>query len=149
MRIFSAPRYIHLAVVVWVTAGLALYIYSAQAQTRNTTPVVCQDKCTSQDGLYEATLSGGSYVIKQKSSGKTTLTTKDKYKGTNDVKAGAFIFDKNVLTFRALYHFGHKGPCTWAGTWNVATGDLIGTAEKVGWHRDATEVYPPGVTCTE
>ena len=138
------------SMALWLIVGVAFFLYTANviAETDSSKTVVCANTCRSPDGKYEAVLAGIQYEIKEIKTGKVVLTTHDKFLGSNDVKGGAFVFWPKSKTFRAVYHYGHKGPCTWIGTWDLKTGNLIGGEEKSGFIRDATSVLGKEGTCT-
>ncbi len=99
---------------------------------------------SSSDGQYEAVEisdeKGLHYQIKEVKSGQTLFVTRAAYETPNDVKAG--IFSPDNKRFGAAYHYGHEGPTTWVGIWEVPSGKWIEEKEKSGYLTDLTWVFP-------
>ena len=115
MAVTKSP--FNLRPIQWLTASLlTLLPAAAWPQSIGIGVVICQRTCTSADGEYTAAFNGQHYVVTHKKSKRRVLTTADKNMGPNEAKGGAFAMQGGIATFRALYHFNTKGPCTWAGT---------------------------------
>lgn len=65
--------------------------------------------------------------------GSVALTTHGQYDTPNDIKAGGFNTDG---TYSAIYHYGHAGAYSWIGTWDLASGRLVGSTTRPGWVTD-------------
>jgi len=147
LKIFGQNRILW---VVWVVFGVLLFMLTVNTIANDSTikTVACAESCRSPNERYEATRVGSHYEVRKTKSSKVIFTTHDKFQGSNDVKAGAFVIGPKVTTFRAAYHYSHNGPCTWIGTWDLGTGNLLGGEEKSGFIRDATSVLGKGQVCS-
>lgn len=100
----------------------------------------------SPDGKFEARRHGAGadehYQIVEPSSNKVFMTTQAAYSTPNDVKTGVFSRDSRYVA--AVYHYGHKGPETWIGVWEVRSGKRVRCEWRHDWVRmiSADEARP-------
>lgn len=102
------------------------------------------ESISSADGRYEAriVIKGPRdihYKVVEIETNREVLTTFAKFSTPNDVKAG--LFSPDLRKFAAAYHYGHEGPQTWIGVWNLETGRLERKEMMEGWVRDISSIF--------
>jgi hypothetical protein len=74
---------------------------------------------------------GRHYEVRARASATALFTTRAQFTSLNDAKAG--LFSRDGKRFAAIYHYGHAGPETWLGLWEVPTGRFLGARLMPGY----------------
>lgn len=79
------------------------------------------------------------YQVIDISTGEVLFRTESLENGVNDIKFGCFSSDSKK--FAAVYFYGHEGTFSWAGIWDLKTGEKIQERRAKGYKWDTSWIF--------